>query len=143
MIEQKQEKIPTEKTRAQNETQSKLGSSQNMDVEPRGGLGLFGTLTQAKSVQKSKVDQTQEASSEVDTLQGFEEEMRRIREATGVADVNEIIQKFSTQQDTQKNLTDLKKTNEFKLQELQERKAEIKADLERAKYEGNEGMSRK
>jgi hypothetical protein len=115
MIEQKQEKMPTEKLRAMNDTQSKLGSSQNMDVEPRAGLGLFGSLNQVKSAHKPKADHPHEATSEIDALQGFEEEMRRVREATGVTDVNEIIQKFSTQQDTHKNLVDLKKTNEFKL----------------------------
>lgn len=34
--------------------------------------------------------------------------MKRIKEATGVSDVNEIIQKFVTQEDTTNNLQELK-----------------------------------
>ena len=33
-------------------------------------------------------------------LEDYDEAMRRIKDATGVSDVNEIIQKFSTQHDT-------------------------------------------
>jgi len=78
-----------------------------------------------------------------DTLGGFEEEMRRIREATGVHDTNEIIQKFSTQQDTFLNLQELKHTNEQKFAEAQKAKQQLKEDIERAKYEGSEAMTRK
>lgn len=48
-------------------------------------------------------------------LEDYDEAMRRIKDATGVSDVNEIIQKFATQHDTYNNLQDLKVGNERKL----------------------------
>lgn len=41
-------------------------------------------------------------------LEDYDEAMRRIKDATGVSDVNEIIQKFATQHDTHSNLQELK-----------------------------------
>ena len=50
----------------------------------------------------------------------FEEAMKRIKEATGVEDVNEIIQKFVTQEDTTNNLQELRNENDKKLGKLTE-----------------------
>ena len=69
--------------------------------------------------------------------------MRRIKDATGVSDVNEIIQKFATQHDTYNNLLELKGSNEKKLLELNDRKMELRTDVEKMRYEGLEGMTRK
>ncbi len=69
--------------------------------------------------------------------------MRRIKDATGVSDVNEIIQKFATQHDTYNNLLGLKQNNEKKLSELNEKKVDIRNEVERMRYEGLEGMTRK
>jgi len=69
--------------------------------------------------------------------------MRRIKDATGVSDVNEIIQKFATQNDTYSNLLDLKSTNEKKLLELNDKKFDIKGSVEKMRYEGLENMTRK
>jgi len=41
-------------------------------------------------------------------LKDYDEAMRRIKDATGVSDVNEIIQKFATQHDTYSNLQELR-----------------------------------
>lgn len=41
----------------------------------------------------------------------YEEAFKRIKEATGVADVNEVIQKVSSQEDTLRNLEELKREN--------------------------------
>lgn len=69
--------------------------------------------------------------------------MRRIKDATGVSDVNEIIQKFATQHDTYNNLLDLKANNERKLLELNDKKLDMKTDVERMRYQGLESMTRK
>ena len=76
-------------------------------------------------------------------LEDYDEAMRRIKDATGVSDVNEIIQKFATQHDTYNNLLELKATNEKKLLELNDRKLEMKSDVEKMRYEGLESMTRK
>merc|ERR1719271_995602 len=45
----------------------------------------------------------------------YEEAFHRVKEATGVSDVNEVIQKFLTQEDTHKNLHPLTKENQGKI----------------------------
>jgi hypothetical protein len=45
-----------------------------------------------------------EAEEEKLRMQEFEDAFRRIKEATGVLDVNDVIQKFLTQEETQNNL---------------------------------------
>ena len=69
--------------------------------------------------------------------------MRRIKDSTGVSDVNEIIQKFATQTDTLNNLNEMKTMNERKIVSFNEEKVELFKTLERLKYEGIEGMTRK
>jgi len=81
--------------------------------------------------------------SDKNRLEDYDEAMRRIKDATGVSDVNEIIQKFATQHDTYNNLLELKSTNEKKLLELNDRKLELKSDFEKMRYEGLESMTRK
>lgn len=73
----------------------------------------------------------------------FEEAMKRIKEATGVEDVNEIIQKFVTQEDTTNNLQELKNENDKKLAKLSEEHNMLKNKLETLKYEALESMTRK
>jgi hypothetical protein len=76
-------------------------------------------------------------------LEDYDEAMRRIKDATGVSDVNEIIQKFATQQDTYNNLVELKATNERKMGDMGDKKLELRSDVERMRYEGLESMTRK
>ena len=69
--------------------------------------------------------------------------MFKIREATGVGEINDVIQKFATQGDTLENLKDLKGQNERKLMMLTEKRQQVKDDLEKMKLEGLEAMTRK
>ena len=57
--------------------------------------------------------------------------------------MNEIIQKFTTQDETSKSLNDLKQEYLEKIEYLTNEKARIKAELNALKYEGGENMSRK
>lgn len=54
-------------------------------------------------------------------LAKFDESMRRIKDATGVSDINEIIQKFVTQNDTLKNLNSQKEDFERKILDLNDK----------------------
>jgi hypothetical protein len=60
-----------------------------------------------------------------------------------VSDVNEIIQKFATQDDTYTNLLELKNENDRKIQMLNDEKIRLKEEVETIKYEGTENMTRK
>eukprot|EP01016_Furgasonia_blochmanni_P005904 TRINITY_DN12332_c0_g1_i1.p1 TRINITY_DN12332_c0_g1~~TRINITY_DN12332_c0_g1_i1.p1 ORF type:complete len:536 (+),score=134.05 TRINITY_DN12332_c0_g1_i1:290-1897(+) len=76
-------------------------------------------------------------------LSDYEEAFRRINEATGVTDVNEIIQKFTTQDETTKSLNDLKHEYIEKIEYLTNEKQMIKQLLDDLKYSGGENMTRK
>lgn len=76
-------------------------------------------------------------------LQDYDEAMRRIKDATGVSDVNEIIQKFATQDDTYNNLLELKAEHERKILQLNDEKLEVKGKVDKLRYEGLESLTRK
>ena len=76
-------------------------------------------------------------------LQDYEKALRSVKDATGVSDVNEIIQKFATQDDTYTNLNDLKKENEQKLMQLNKDKVLLKDKVDKLKYEGSDATTRK
>jgi len=76
-------------------------------------------------------------------LKDYDEAFRRIYEATGVTDVNDIIQKYTTQDETSKSLNDLKQEYLEKIEYLNNEKGRIRSELNTLKYEGGENMSRK
>ena len=47
---------------------------------------------------------------------------QKIREATGVSEINDLLQKFATQGDTYENLKDIKAQNEKKLMNLTDKR---------------------
>merc|ERR1719183_3167008 len=55
------------------------------------------------------------AEEEALKIADYEEAFHRIKEATGVSDVNEVIQKFLTQEDTHKNLNALTRENQSRI----------------------------
>eukprot|EP00362_Geleiidae_sp_MMETSP1317_P001183 CAMPEP_0201282310 /NCGR_PEP_ID=MMETSP1317-20130820/5290_1 /ASSEMBLY_ACC=CAM_ASM_000770 /TAXON_ID=187299 /ORGANISM="Undescribed Undescribed, Strain Undescribed" /LENGTH=179 /DNA_ID=CAMNT_0047594571 /DNA_START=457 /DNA_END=996 /DNA_ORIENTATION=- len=57
-----------------------------------------------KMTQQMAEAQQNRIEEEKHKILDYEEAFRRIKEATGVSDVNEVIQKFSTQEDTLNNL---------------------------------------
>ncbi len=89
------------------------------------------------------LDGTSRGEDEKEKLSMFEEAMKRIKEATGVEDVNEIIQKFVKQEDTTNNLQELRNENDKKLAKLTEEHTALKNKLETLKYEALESMTRK
>ena len=70
------------------------------------------------------------------TLAGYEEIMRLIKEATGVSDISEVIDKFQAQGETHTQLSELQKTNEARIAALQARKAALQKDVEDLNFTG-------
>jgi len=64
----------------------------------------------------------------------YKEAFNAIREATGVVDVNEVIQKFLTQEDTQKQLQALTKNNQEKIDKLTEEKRKLRVQAEELQF---------
>lgn len=64
----------------------------------------------------------------------FENAFRKIKEATGVSDVNEVIQKIISQETTTENLIHVTRENQSKMETLQDVKKKIKLHCEELKY---------
>lgn len=81
-----------------------------------------------------------EAKNKVDI---FENAFRKIKEATGVSDVNEVIQKIESQESSMENLVALTKENQLKIEELKELKRGVEGKVEEVKYSGVNGGHRR
>jgi len=69
-------------------------------------------------------------------LAEYEETMRLIKEATGVSDVNDVINKVQFQGETHTHLKSLEEQNRARIQELKEHRAAIMAEYDELKYSG-------
>merc|ERR1719161_113918 len=73
----------------------------------------------------------------------YEEAFHRIKEATGVSDVNEVIQKFLTQEDTHKNLTSLTRENQARIEQLSEERRKVRLQVEELKFSSGGNVGRR
>jgi len=78
---------------------------------------------------------------EQQVMSAYEAAFRKIKEATGVGDVNEVIQKFMTQKDTEKSLLAMTREAQARIDQLAEEKAATKASVDEMKYSGAGGQS--
>ncbi|KAJ0410973.1 hypothetical protein ATCC90586_004326 [Pythium insidiosum] len=86
------------------------------------------------------IEEKKEHRSKIDI---FESAFRKIKEATGVSDVNEVIQKIVSQESTTDNLINLSKENQARLEHLQAEHTALKARVEELKYSGSGGGHRR
>jgi len=66
----------------------------------------------------------------------FENAFRKIKEATGVSDVNEVIQKIVSQESTTENLIAVTREKQGKIEALNQLRKQIKTHCEDIKYSG-------
>jgi len=90
--------------------------------------GEGGRATAHQSITEADIEEEQEK------IASYEAAFREIKEATGVADVNEVIQKFITQEETHKNLLAMTKESQAKIERLTEAKAAAQERVQRLKY---------
>ncbi len=64
----------------------------------------------------------------------YEEAFRKIKEATGVSDVNEVVHKIFSQEDQQKHLGELTKENQSRVERMAAELASLKTHVEELKY---------
>jgi hypothetical protein len=83
------------------------------------------------------------AQEERQKLLDYEEAFHQIKEATGVSDVNEVIQKFLTQEDTQKNLQNLTKENQATIDRLSEDCRRLRLQVEELKFSSGGNVGRR
>mmetsp|Transcript_43717 Transcript_43717/g.102068 ORF Transcript_43717/g.102068 Transcript_43717/m.102068 type:complete len:534 (-) Transcript_43717:91-1692(-) len=83
------------------------------------------------------------AQEELQKIMDYKEAVQAIKDATGVSDANEIIQKFLTQEDTQKNLQQLTKENQETIDRLSEDRKKLRLQVEDLKFSsGGQGGRR-
>mmetsp|Transcript_9732 Transcript_9732/g.17669 ORF Transcript_9732/g.17669 Transcript_9732/m.17669 type:complete len:567 (+) Transcript_9732:62-1762(+) len=73
----------------------------------------------------------------------FENAFRKIKEATGVSDVNEVIKKIEGQEGTSANLMSLTKENQARVESLTESRETLKKKVEEIKYSSSGGGHRR
>jgi len=83
------------------------------------------------------------AQEEKTKLSDYEEAFHRIKESTGVSDVNEVIQKFLTQEDTHKNLNSLTRENQARIDQLSEERRKIRLQVEELKFSSGGNVGRR
>jgi len=71
---------------------------------------------------------------EQEKIASYEAAFKEIKEATGVADVNEVIQKFITQEETHKNLQAMTRESQMKIDGLMLQKITVQERVQRLKY---------
>eukprot|EP00745_Piridium_sociabile_P021402 TRINITY_DN32914_c0_g1_i4.p1 TRINITY_DN32914_c0_g1~~TRINITY_DN32914_c0_g1_i4.p1 ORF type:complete len:437 (+),score=186.58 TRINITY_DN32914_c0_g1_i4:272-1582(+) len=71
----------------------------------------------------------------------YEEAFRQIKEATGVADTWEVVERFENQGHTTEHLEELKKDNEKQILRLREDKGNLQKEFEEMKYSGEAKLS--
>ncbi|XP_034389843.1 coiled-coil domain-containing protein 151 isoform X2 [Cyclopterus lumpus] len=71
----------------------------------------------------------------------FEEAFRQIKEATGVTDIQEIVERFISQKETHQHLEKLKGENVQALQQLKEQKELLNQQFQHMKYSGEAKLS--
>ncbi|KAJ8283742.1 hypothetical protein COCON_G00025920 [Conger conger] len=81
------------------------------------------------------------AAEEDNVIHTFEEAFRRIKDATGVTDTHEVVERFISQGDTQKHLEQLKEENERMLEQLKEERDQLQAQFQELKYSGEAKLS--
>ncbi|KAI3352822.1 hypothetical protein L3Q82_019396 [Scortum barcoo] len=82
------------------------------------------------------------AGEEEKVISTFEEAFRRIKEATGVTDIREIVERFISQKETHQHLEKLQAENEKVLQKLKEQKELLNQQFQDMKYSGEAKLSR-
>eukprot|EP00656_Telonema_subtile_P022527 TRINITY_DN236_c0_g1_i1.p1 TRINITY_DN236_c0_g1~~TRINITY_DN236_c0_g1_i1.p1 ORF type:complete len:489 (-),score=186.09 TRINITY_DN236_c0_g1_i1:279-1745(-) len=123
-------------TRAENREKMR----QEIVLEAQGDLSVSDEQNLKKAVVTNQMYSQLNANKkedEQDKITTYEEAFRKIRDATGVSDVSEVISKFLTQEETQKRLMEMTKESQLRIDNLQEEKALAKHRVEEIKFSGN------
>jgi len=78
--------------------------------------------------------------NELQTMSAYENAFRKIKESTGVSDVNEVIQKFLTQEQTHDNLVNMTKEAQARIEALATERQNTKIAVDEMKYAGGSGQ---
>jgi hypothetical protein len=121
------------------EEMKESGRDNDQDNNDDDGNGF--RSSNSKTMSTSRIDlEKKENKTKIDI---FEAAFRKIKDATGVSDVNEVISKIVSQEGTTENLMILTKENQSKIEHLGRIKDATKQRVEELKYSGPEGGGRR
>ncbi|KOO27627.1 neurofilament triplet l [Chrysochromulina tobinii] len=119
-ILQKKQQIANELERTERERRQQLAEQQRM-------AGEDGAKEATRKVEEDiKIEQAK--------IRAYEAAFQQIKEATGVADVNEVIQRFTLQEETHQNLISMTKESQARIDELRRAVEEEKHLVMAAEY---------
>ena len=87
-------------------------------------------------VAKAQIDARRVRSETELKITSYEEAFRKIKDATGISDVHEVVSKFMTQDETTIHLKHFTKQSHDKIDGVNEEKSVLKAKVEEIKYTG-------
>ncbi len=87
-------------------------------------------------VAKAQIDARRVRSEAELKITSYEEAFRKIKDATGISEMNEVVSKFMTQDETTIHLKHLTKQSHDKIDSMNEEKSVLKAKVEEIKYTG-------
>ena len=93
---------------------------------------------EASKAANADVEQRKKAEQQ-GSLSNFEGAFLKIKDATGVSDLDQVISKFMTQEDTNRSLKQLRKDGSFRIEQLKKEIEKCKNTLERFQFGGPVG----
>ncbi len=109
----------------------------DIQMASQGDLGVEAERALKQSFVANRLHQTLNTSviqSEQQVISSYEGAFRKIKESTGVSDVNEVIRKFLTQEETRSSLTGLIKEAQAKLETISSERAATKRTTDDSRY---------
>eukprot|EP01050_Picozoa_sp_SAG11_P004222 SAG11_NODE_263_length_11526_cov_23.830314_6_plen_545_part_00 len=113
---------------------------QDIQKEEQGDLDMEGEQQLQQSVVTNILHHQLNAKTleeEEDQIDRYEEAFRKIKDATGVSDINEVIMKVISQEDTLKGLEAMSEEAEAKMTALTQERTEWEKKVEEIKYAAN------
>lgn len=98
-----------------------------------------GSITQDELTPEQRQQLTGE--DEQQKITTYEEMFKQIKEATGVSDTQEVVERFENQGETREHLEELKRDNEKNITRLREDKEKLQGEFEEMKYSGEAKLS--
>lgn len=120
-----------------------IEKQERCDAERRKALGVDSEMSASNNsitmpVPIGAKDQQQQIEEQENTLSIYESAFRKIKDATGVSNVNEVIRKIVGQESTTENLLSLTEQNQAKMEELAKMQESLSCDVDKVKYDASE-----
>lgn len=121
-----------------------IEKQERCDVERRKALGMSDSDMSASNISLTAPvpigakDPQKQIEEQENTLSIYESAFRKIKDATGVSNVNEVIRKIVGQESTTENLLALTELNQSKMEELAKLQESLSCDVDKVKYDASE-----